>query len=372
MTVSRFTYLIKQTPSPSGIALYAAAYRDVLERLAPTRVVLLPPRPEDSQRLTVILRSVGRTWRASDSLASSVVAVELAGRGVAEFWTAFFLSFRPWSRRLWLTVHDTPAVSGGAFFVTLLDRRGGRRLAGLLSERVGRRAERALLQRAERVYCLSDVGARQLIAQYCLTRSVVALPHVATVSESSVESRRSVFLPGYVDGLENVAPALLAIVDASAEWRVEIGACGEATTDAVGALANELGIRDRVDLLGYLDEQGLGDAFERAAVVVRWKQSGWAREGQPGCGAVSGPLIYAMAHGCAIITNDTRGVVGCLTESGSVQIDSGPGGADQYRAALSMLLNDAGQREEMATRGRTHVARRHEVAAVARQLLEAS
>ena len=368
--VRSFTYVTRQPPSPSGVALYAARFLPVLETLAPTRVVRLPPFPADSQRVTVALRTFVRAVRSSSPDPADVVAFELAGRGLAEFWTALLLSCAPWRRTVWVTVHDSPAVCGGAFFFKSLDRRGRRRIAALLSERLGRRAERALLQRARRVYCLSDLGVSQLQARLALTRVVRRLPHVTVATNTAVAARRSVFLPGYLDGAENVAPTLLALAAAPDGWRLEVGACDEQTKRDVMSLAMRLGVQDCVVLLGYVDERALGDAFERAAVVVRWKTSGWAKDREPQHGAVSGPLIEAMAHGCAIITNDTRGIAECLSEAGAIRISAGATGGDELQAALTELLADAHRRDRMGARGRDHVACEHDVVAVARRLVE--
>jgi hypothetical protein len=368
--VGSLTYISRLPPSPSGVALYASTFLSVLETLAPTRVVPLPAVPNDSQRLAVAARTFVRAIKSSGAAPDHVVVVELAGRGLAEFWTALLLSGAPWKRRVWVTIHDSPSVCGGAFFFKSLDRRGGRRVANRLSELLGRRAERALLQRAERVYCLSALGAKQITERFALTRSVQPLPFAAVVTETSVSERRSVFLPGYLDGVENVTPVVLALADGSNGWRLEIGACGEQTGIHVRSLARELGVQNRVELLGYLDEQALNDAFERAAVVVRWKASGWAKGGEPQHGAVSGPLINAMAHGCAIITNDTRGISECLGDAGAIQVDGGASGANELQAVLTTLLLDATQRKRMAATGRDHVVREHDVATVARMLAE--
>lgn len=370
MGVDGITYVARLPPSPSGVALYSSTFLSVLDMVAPTRVVALPSQPEESQRLAVLASTLVRTLRVSRARTGHVVSMELAGRGLAEFWTAVFISCPPWRRRLWVTVHDTPAVSGGAFFFAVLDRRGCRRVAALLSRRLGTRAERSLLQRAERVHCLSASGAGQLASTFRLTRPVRTLPHVATASASPVGSRRSIFLPGYLDGVDNIDPVLLALAGASTDWRVEVGACGEGTARAVRARALALGIQARVELLGYLDEGALHCAFERAAVVVRWKRSGWGGTTRAGGAAVSGPLIYAMAHGCSIVTNDTRGIVDCLPVVQAIRAGSGAEGAEQCQCAVAALLGDRARREAIAAATRAHITLEHGPLAVAKRLLE--
>lgn len=357
--VRSVTYLTRLPPSPSGVALYARTFLRVLESLAPTTVLPLPPSPTDSQRMWVTLRTAWRATRETGAGSDRVVYVELAGRGLAEFWTAYLLTRRRWKRRVWLTVHDAPAVCGGAFFFSSLDRRGGRRIARTLSDTIGRRAERALLEASERAYCLSAVGANELAARLSLSRPVRRLPHVAAATATPMATRRSILLPGYVDGIDNIAPVLRALVDAPSDWRMEVGACGPPTRADVLAQVREMGLEDRVRLLGYLDEDGLADAFERAAIVVRWRAEGWEANGRA-LAAVSGPLIRAMAHGCAIVTNDNRGIRECLSEATAVHVGNGAEGEARLRSALVTLVRDQERRERMGAAGREHILSEHQ------------
>jgi glycosyltransferase involved in cell wall biosynthesis len=272
---------------------------------------------------------------------------------------------------VWVTLHDAPSVCGGAFFFQILDRPGGRRLAERLSRTIGRRAERSLLKDAERVYCLSEAGARIVTSEFDLRRPVERLPHVAAANSTPVDHRRSIFFPGYVDGVENIKPVLRALDRTPSDWHFEIGACGERTTNDTKRAARELGIEMRVRVLGYLGEEQLNEAFERAAIVVRWRSAGWAKRGSPGSEAVSGPLIRAMAHGAAILTNDSRGISECLSDAGALQLPAGNGGAEVLEEAIVALVQDAVGRAAMATAARRHILREHDPSHILRLLVGA-
>lgn len=357
--ISEFTYLSRFPPSPSGVAAYAAAFHGVLDLIAPTRALRVPSDPRQSQRLVTLLTTVRRA-SAIPASGSHVFVVELAGRGLAEFWTIFLLTRRPWNRRIWVTVHDPPALSGGAFFFAGLDRRGGRRFAKFLSDRLGRRAERAALDAAERVFCLSDLGAGVLADRLELTRRVERLPHVARVTQTPLAGRASVFLPGYLDGVENVAPIVTLLPSLPAGWVVEVGACSVETRVAVDQLAKRLKVDDRVRNLGFLPEDELSAVYDRSAIVVRWRAGGWSRSG-----AVSGPLIRAMSSGCAIVTNDARGIRECLSPERAIEVATAADGAEDLSRALLELSHDEGRRVAMGEAGRRHIAIEHEAASVA-------
>ena len=162
----------------------------------------------------------------------------------------------PFCRRIWVTIHDTPTVCGGAFFFTTLDRRGGRRIASWLSRRLGLKAERTALQRVERVYCLSAVGAHLLSQRLSLTRPVLPLPFCCGRDRTSLSTRRSILLPGYLDGAQNVAPVL----SDSRLWRRRAGAWRSAPVSAstkvdIQALARQMGIAEPREWLDYLSER---------------------------------------------------------------------------------------------------------------------
>ena len=373
---ARLLHLTRMPPSPSGVAAYAAVFRDALEELGPTVTVELPPDPAASQSFPLAVRLI-RRLRGPLAAPGTVLVVEQAGRGLAEFWAAWWLTRR--GARVWLMVHDVPALSGGAFFSRLLDRRGGRRIAALLSDTLGRRAERGLLSRAERVFCLSPAGAEALAAAHHLDREVEPIPHVARPVEVDPDSsrhaepdpsvaataeqdpalRRAILVPGYIAAAEDVLPLLPALADLPDDWRLLVGACPAAAEERIAREAEALGLSDRVDLLGFTDEPGVRAAFARAAVVVRWRDGGWS--GGAGRYAVSGPLIASFAHGCAVVTNDDRGAAHLLDRAGAVAVRD----ADSLVTAVTALVRNDADRLRRATAGRALVESEHTPVAVA-------
>ncbi|WP_263117974.1 glycosyltransferase [Cellulomonas sp. RIT-PI-Y] len=354
---ARLLHLTRMPPSPSGVAAYAAVFRTALAEVAPTETVALPPDATASQSFPLAGRLI-RRLRGPVADPGTVLVVEQAGRGLAEFWAAWWLTRR--GARVWLMVHDVPALSGGAFFGRLLDRRGGRRLAALLSGTLGRRAERGLLTRAERVFCLSPSGARALASAHGLTRAVEPVPHVAILPPlDPPAARRVILVPGYVASADDVVPLLPALATLPADWRLQVGACPDDARDALVRAAVDQGLADRVDLLGFTDEAGVRAAFARAAIVVRWRRSGWSH----GAGryAVSGPLIAAFAHACAVLTNDDRGAAHLFERSGAQVVE----GADALIAALATLVRDQDERLRRAAAGRILVESEHTPVAVA-------
>ena len=366
MPETRFVYVTRLPPSPSGVALYARDFHSVLLLLGPVQTVALPGSPHDSQRVSTLLATVRQVTAALHRHPDAVVMVELAGRGLAEFWTALAVrAVRP-RTRLWLTVHDAPAVTGGPFFLSPLDRKGGRRVAAALSRTAGHTAERRLLASADRVFCLSAGGAQAVRDRYELTRSVNRLPHVA-IARRAIK-QRIVFVAGYLDGAENVLPVLQALAGAPKGWTVEVGACGPQTENDIRRAANTLGVGQRVSLLGHVDEEQLAQAYARAAIVVRFRLDGWQHPDGSQRWAVSGPLLHAMAHGCAIVTNDSRGTRECLDDSKAVRVATGHPGADELTTALRNLMNNPGRTGRLGNCALEHVRAEHEPPVLAAML----
>jgi glycosyltransferase involved in cell wall biosynthesis len=367
MTVERVVHVTRLPPSPSGVAAYADAFGAVLAALAaPDRVAVepLPADPAASQSAALAVRLTRRLLRRP---ADEVVLVEQAGRGLAEFWAAWWLARR--GRRVWLMVHDVPELSGGAFFTRLLDRRGGRRVAAALSASLGRAAERDLLRRAEKVLCLSPDGARALERVHRLDRTVQDVPHVAAPADVRIPvvDRREVLVPGYVAEAGDVLPLVRAAAGWPAGWTLAVGACSAQTEQQIRDAAD-----DRVRLLGFTDEAGVRAAFARAAVVARWRQDGWGAGGSPTARyAVSGPLIAAMAHGCAIVTDDTRGAVHLFGEAGVRTVGEGAVGAAELVAAVGALIADPADLARRGAAGRALALRRLSPEAIAALLDDA-
>jgi hypothetical protein len=334
--------------------------------LAATHVITMPPRPESSQRPTEMVRLWKRTRSLIHTSPVDTLVVEIAGRGLAEFWVAFGLSHLT-KIRLWLTIHDSPELSGGAFFFTPLDRKGVRRLAAALSRTIGRRAERSLLKRCERVLTLSPVGADEIRSRFGEPLPLQVIAHVVGPPVIGPKQPR-IFLPGYLSGRESILPVLDVLESSPSQWVVEIGATDEKTAGDIGHEVARRGLVGRVKLLGFQSEDDLLRTFSSTRIVVRWRAQGWAKRGAPQHGAVSGPLMRAIADGCAVVTNDRRGSVSCLDAAGAFQIGDGEAGADELRSTLRALIADSAMLEEAAENSKRHYVLEHTPAAVARQL----
>lgn len=365
--VDRLLHVTRLPPSPSGVAAYAQTFRAVLDEIGDVRVERLPAEPAASQSAALavaLTRRLARRTARRDP--GTVVLVEQAGRGLAEFWAAWALARR--GRRVWLMVHDVPELSGGAFFTTRLDRKGGRRVAAALSATLGRLAERDLLRRAERVLCLSPAGARALEAAHRLDRTVLDVPHVAAAGDGPQQGRTEVLVPGYVGAAADVLPLVRAAADLPPGWTLAVGACAPGTERELRDAAVALGTEHRVRLLGFQSEADVRQSFARAAVVVRWRRDGW---GGGGAYAVSGPLVAAMGQGCAVVTNDSRGAVHLFGPGGVLVVGDGSDGERELVAAVAALTADPVDRLRRGEAGRALVRREHAPRAIAERLLGA-
>ncbi|MDB5074293.1 MAG: glycosyltransferase involved in cell wall bisynthesis [Chloroflexi bacterium] len=354
----RIGYVSKLPPSSSGVARYAEDFMKALAIVGELAWVLpLRVAAPESQRLRTILRVVVTTVHKVRSKKLDVVHIELSGRALAEFYAALAIMFCCPDVRLWLTIHDAPHVTGGVGYISLLDRRVLRRLAHLFSVSAGRVLERYLLNRADRVFCLSSYGATATERFFGLRRSIDALPFVTSLPPLSDKSSDSVtiFCPGHVGSDEMVLPVFPAVVDLPAHCKVtvEIGHCDRATRKSLQKIAEEMGLSDRVVFLGYLTQQReLDQAFERAAIVVRHRPPGETNLGN--WAAVSGPIISAMAQGCAVISSDSRGVREYL-QHGITALDLADDPAE-VSGAVAKLLSSASVRNSMGTHARAYIA----------------
>lgn len=96
---------------------------------------------------------------------------------------------------------------------------------------------------------------------------------------------------------------------------------GRLSSDETFVIRTRFGTSGRVELTGDLSQSELDESYERAAVVVRRLAHGRERANWA---AASGPIVSALAAGCAVISNDNRGSARCVAAAG-VDLSSQPG-----------------------------------------------
>ncbi len=303
----RLGYLAKNEPSSSGVALYSTNFEKVLKHWGRVERIGRLHEPKDSQRLSKVLRTCIVSQLAATRL--DLLFVEISGRAVAELWTALLWTVSPLTRRkpLLIMVHDAPELTGSAFQISLLDRRGGWRVAWVLHLRFGRAVEARIIRRACASFCLSGQGANAVAERLGVERLAV-LPHVLEVGpERRVPSSDvTIFCPGYtsMESVRTVTDAMrrtdhpsvsliIGAMDAESELQIEAFRCenSDVTIEYVGFVTG------RDDLLGL---------FERADIVCRFHSWETGRRGA-NWAAVGGPLLMGAAYSCAICTNDGGG-----------------------------------------------------------------
>ena len=97
----------------------------------------------------------------------------------------------------------------------------------------------------------------------------------------------------------------------------------------------DVGETDNVELLGYVPETDLLDLYQNAAVF-------YFPTLHEGFGL---PVLEAMAAGCAVVTSDVYAVP---EVTGDAAILHGPNDVDRHVEAIDQLLDDHGQRYELA------------------------
>ena len=116
-------------------------------------------------------------------------------------------------------------------------------------------------------------------------------------------------------------------------------------------LAGELGVDDRVRFRGWLPFAGARAAMSEATVLVH--PSDGLGDGLPNV------VREAMALGTPVIASEVAGIPDALRDGCGVLVP--PKNADALADAIAMLLNDAEQRSQIATRARRRVEERYDL-----------
>ena len=208
----------------------------------------------------------------------------------------------------------------------------------LLSSSVGRRWEERLVAGAEDVLCLTGAGAGALAEPF--GRRVSSIPHVVDDPGPLPEKDDRVFLPGYVSNPGTITAVVSAVAglnrDTGTTWHVVVGACPpQVAADVRRSLPP--GEAQLVTFAGFQTEEELIEEFSRARVVVV-RIRGTA--GEANSFAASGPLAWAAARGCIILTDVRRAGAQELAGLGLATYSPNPLGSLHH--ALKQAANTGG------------------------------
>lgn len=161
--------------------------------------------------------------------------------------------------------------------------------------------------------------------------------------------------------IEKGLPYLLRALAALPE-RVRLRVAGDGTQRAAyERLAEELGITERIEFLGWLDEAGLAAEYQRCAVVVM--PSVFPEPfGKVG--------VEAMASGRPVVGFDVGGISSWLRDEANGLLVQ-PASADKLAEGIGRLVDDPGEAEAMGQAGRERAMKEFEPQAHADGLEEA-
>ena len=211
-----------------------------------------------------------------------------------------------------------------------------------------RRATRGLraLRGADLAVSYSSAVDRHLALNGVARRRVVPLfATVAPALGAGYEGRRRVVFAGRI-----VAPKGIGVlIRAAAALDAELVICGDGwRLSQMRALAQELGVRQRVSFKGWLDSAELARELADASVVA--VPSVWPEP----FGLVG---IEAFAAGRPVVASSTGGI-GDWLEHGVNGLAVAPGDAHALARALGELLDDPARQQAMGEAGQRMAAER--------------
>jgi glycosyltransferase involved in cell wall biosynthesis len=204
----------------------------------------------------------------------------------------------------------------------------------------------AMLRDADLVVSYSSAVDRHLAANDLPSRAVVPyFPTTAPREASGHETRRRVVFAGRLVAAKGVDVLIRALAQVDAELVV----CGEGRREPkLRALAQRLGIAERVHFRGWMDAERLAAEIAQASVLA--VPSLWPEP----FGIVG---IEAFAAGRPAVGSATGGIVDWLKD-GVCGLAVAPGDAGALARALARLLDDPALAQAMGQAGKELVAER--------------
>ncbi|MFC0250854.1 glycosyltransferase family 4 protein [Massilia consociata] len=189
---------------------------------------------------------------------------------------------------------------------------------------------------------------------------VVVIPNSVPLPPASgvaVQPGRILFL-GQVEprkGIYELVEALAQLKDEFPHAELAIGGQGE--LEQVRRRAAELGVADRIVMLGWVKAEQKQEELARAAIFCLPSHA----EGLPMA------MLEAMAAGKAVVVSGVGGIPDAVMD-GDNGLMIEPGDASALAAALGKLLRDDGERQRLGARARATIEQRFESGVVIGQI----
>lgn len=153
-------------------------------------------------------------------------------------------------------------------------------------------------------------------------------------------------------GIDVLIPALGKVAAGGTDFRARIGGNGD--IDHYRELADEAGIADQIEFLGWVGEDVVDREMRGADIFVLPSRA----ENQPVA------IIEAMARGLPVISTSI-GAIPETVQDGVCGLIVPPGEVDPLAGAIESLAKDGAMRQRMGKAGRARWQERYSIAAVA-------
>ena len=191
-------------------------------------------------------------------------------------------------------------------------------------------------------------GPMTVIPQFGVDPDLFA-PVQNSLSPADLGERARVFTIGYVGRLveeKGIHLLLMAAAGLDGEWRLRLVGSGP-YWNALEALAQQLGIRDRLDRVEWVESAGMPTQYQKMDVLaipsltrLNWKEQ---------FGRV---ITEAMATGLPVIGSDSGAIPDVMGSAGMIVPE---GDIDSLTAALRRLQDDPAERARLGQAGRAQV-----------------
>lgn len=220
---------------------------------------------------------------------------------------------------------------------------------------------RSLFCSAASVIALSDYWRDFLAASVCPIEKTEVLYNAVAMPVAPNEpcAQQDILFLGRLDANKSPDVLLLAargILEKYPDIKILFG--GDGDCDYYAEIANQLGVKDRCEFLGWVPDEDKEALFARAAVYCLPSKA----EGMPMA------LLEAMAHGIPVIATDVGGIPNVI-EDGVNGFLMAVDDSESMAASLDRLLSDEGLRLSMGLAARSIVADKFAMASHVRRLV---
>lgn len=364
----KILYVAPCLPMKSGIAYYAEHFKNAMAHFLKMQIDILDICQNENIFNPKQFLSLRSKIKSSKKIQKyDIVHFEIGGGQNREFYILYLIKkYYPLVKTA-VTLHDPPLILSSPMKFIGLEKmsrlvRGVRKIADLT---IGRYWERKILEQADEIICLSEIGRQKI--QKRLKRNISYLPHLYfEIDEQAKKYReniKKILFFGYLGnkkGIDVLIKSFARLLKHFPKFRdIQLYICGGfpigrrdiRLRDNLRRLVEELNMTRNIVLTGNISEEEKIAQFRDADMMVLPYRA-------QNTFGTSGALIQGMSYGLPMVVTNAKNFVNEI-EDGKNGLLVEDGNVEMLTNKLKLLAENRSLRCKLGESAKDHIRKEH-------------